>query len=70
MHTGFVRNYIEDNWERLDSGSMENFVFTWHPNYPKNRVYLQMSCRNDGNFGTVWDNYADYKVSFICQYFD
>ena len=69
MHIGFVRNYIEDKWERLDSGSMDNFVLTWYPGYPVNRVYRQMSCRNEDNFGTVWDHYADYKVSFICQYY-
>jgi len=69
IHIGFIRDYVEDNWKRFDSGSMDNFIFDWHPSYPKNRVYLQMSCRNDGNFGTVWDNYADYKCKFVCQYY-
>ena len=70
IHIGFIRNYVEDKWERFDSGSMDNFVFTWNPGYPANRVYLQMKCIHDDNFGTVFDYYADYKKNFICQYFD
>jgi len=67
---GISRDNQEKIWKRADSGSMEGFVFDWHPGYPQSHGYLQMSCRRDGNFGKVWDYTAEYKkYYFICQYY-
>ena len=69
VHIGFLRDDSENTWKRFDdSGSMEDFVFNWHPKYPKNLKYLQMSCRRDAHYGTVWDYKTDYTQFFICQY--
>ena len=66
---GFSRDNPQSIWTRVDDLLVStNFIYDWYEGYPKNYLYMQMSCKKScSQYGTVYD----YKKSayFICQYY-